>query len=437
MEHNFLSYHKEVPVTADYDVIVAGAGPAGWIAAVSAARTGLRTALVERLGFVGGTATAGLVAPLSGFFFQGRRVIGGISWEFVQRMVADGSALIEFPRGHISFHPEHYKIHAQQMLAESDVRLYTNTCLTDVIRKDKQITHLILHSKNGLEAISARCFIDATGDGDLCYLAGAPMMPPSNELQPVTLCFLLGGVDTSTDLLRDYIHHDGKEGRRSCNAQIRAFLSENLDPALVSQFGGPWFNTLVKGDHLAVNVTRACVDATDRDAFTQAEQQLRQDMFHIVELLRQHYPEFSRCEIVSSAVNAGIRETRHLNGLYTLTLQDVINGRAFDCPAAHCAHPMDIHAANSSEQTLLPLNREVYVPCQSMVTEAVTNLIAAGRCISAEREPYASLRVQGTLMSIGEAAGLMAALYCQTGQPMAELPWLELKAQIDIRGFVL
>lgn len=437
MTESCLSYQKEIPVTASYDVVVAGAGPAGWIAAISAARQGLRTALIERLGFVGGTATAGLVTPISGFYFQGHRVIGGISWEFVKRMEAAGAALIEFPRGHISFHPEYYKTCAQQMLQESGVSLYTNTCLSDVHMQGQQITHVILHSKSGTEALAARCFIDATGDGDLCHLAHAPMLGSDHELQPISLCFLLSGVDTSTDLLRDYIHHDGKEGRRSCNPQIRTFLNQQLQQGQISQFGGPWFNSLVRGDLLAVNVTRTCADACDRDAFATAEMQLRQDMFLITAALRSHYPEFAHCEIAASAVNAGIRETRHLKGLYTLTMEDMITGRIFDCPAAHCAHPIDIHAAGSSNQQLMPLTQDTFVPCQTMVTPAVDNLIAAGRCISAEREPYASLRVQGTLMSIGEAAGLMADLHCQTGRAMADLPWNELKAQIDARGFVL
>ena len=437
MTQSCISYQKEIPVIASYDVVVAGAGPAGWIAAISAARSGCRTALIERSGYLGGTATAGLVAPISGFYFQGRRVIGGISWEFIQRMEAAGAAQIELPRGHISFHPEYYKKIAQEMIAESGVRLYTNTWLADCILEDRRITHILVHSKNGLEAIEARCFIDATGDGDLCHLSQAPMQETGTELQPVSLCFILGDVDTSTDLLRDYIHHDGREGRRSCNPQIRQYLTSLMEAGQIPQFGGPWFNALIKGDHLAVNVTRACVDATDRDAFTAAEANLRQDMFAIIDALRDHYPEFAHCEIVSSAAGAGIRETRHLKGLTTLTMADINTGLRPTCPAAHLAHPMDIHSAKGAGQQLLSLTADSYVPCDTMITDQVDNLIAAGRCISAAREPYASLRVQGTLMSIGEAAGILAGLHCQTGLPMAALPQEELKARIDARDFVL
>jgi hypothetical protein len=183
-------------------------------------------------------------------------------------------------------------------------------------------------------------------------------------------------------------------------------------------------------------MTRACADATDRAAYTEAEITLRRDMFRLVELLRQKYLEFRQCEIVASGVNAGVRESRHIKGVRTMCLSDVTEGAVFDCPVAHCAHPMDIHAAKGAGQQLTQLKTDCYVPHEALVAKGFPNLIAAGRCISAEREPYASLRVQATCMSIGEATGLMADLICD-GAAADSLPVEKLKRSIAQRNFVL
>jgi hypothetical protein len=316
------------------------------------------------------------------------------------------------------------------------VELYTNSYLIDVEMNGDCVSRVIFASKNGTEALDADCFIDATGDGDLCHLSGVPMLESSGTVQPISLCFVLTGVDTDTELLRDCIHHDGKNGRRSCNQTIRDYLLSCAEQEPDLQFGGPWFNVLLKGDSLAVNMTRSCADATDRAAYTAAEIGLRKDMFRLVELLRQKYPEFRQCEIVASGVNAGVRESRHIKGVRTMCLSDVTEGAVFDCPVAHCAHPMDIHAAKGAGQQLTQLKTDCYVPHEALVAKGFQNLIAAGRCISAEREPYASLRVQATCMSIGEATGLMADLVCD-GAAADSLPVEKLKRSIAQRNFVL
>ena len=434
---NTLQLTKSIPVVGEYDVVVCGGGPSGFIAAISAARSGKRVALIERYGFLGGTATAGYVVPISGFYFKGNRVVGGIAWEFVQRLEKIGAALVELPKGHVSVNVEYYKLVAEEMVRESGVTLYTNSYLSDVVTENGHVTFVTIESKNGTEAIAGKIFIDATGDGDLLYRAGVPMLPKAEQLQPVSLCFVITGVETDTPLLRDCIHHDGKDGHSSCNEEIRKFLlsyAEN-DPTL--SFGGPWFNVLLKGESLAVNITRRSVDATDRAAYTETEGILRRDMFRVVEILREKYPEFKNCEIVASGINAGIRETRHIKGLHTMTLDDVLNGTRFACPVAHCAHPMDIHAAKGAGQKLTYLTENCFVPYESTVSGTHDNLIAAGRTISAEREPYASLRVQATLMSIGECAGVAASLALDRDLPVYALPLADLNARITERGCVL
>ena len=432
---NTIKLTKEINVIADYDTVVCGGGPAGWIAAVSSARAGKKTALIERYGFIGGTATAGYVVPISGFFFKERRVVGGIAWEFVEELEKIGAAMVEYPKGHVSVNPEYYKLIARRMLKDAGVDLYMNSYISDCIKCGNRVTHVVISNKNGFEAIGANCFIDATGDGDLFHMAGAQMLSKTNELQPMSMCFVITNVDTTTDLLKNCIHHDGKHGN-SLNKVIHEYLVKRGEIEDVPQFGGPWFNVLLKGNSLAVNITRAEADATDREAYAKAEEKLHSDMFRLIDLLKEGFAEFKNAEIVVSAINAGVRETRNIKGVYTLTNEDFAKALDYACPVAQCAHPMDIHKAKDDDQVLIYLDKNSYVPYETMISYDLDNVIAAGRCISAERDPYASLRVQATLMSIGECAGLAAALASDSDSKVYELDIAKLKSMIDQRGCV-
>ncbi|HIS85047.1 MAG TPA: FAD-dependent oxidoreductase [Candidatus Faecivicinus avistercoris] len=432
-----LTLKKDVPVAGDYDVVVCGGGPAGLMAAISAARAGQRTALIERMGFFGGTATAGFVVPISGFFHKGRRVVGGIAWELVSRLVRRGAAQVELPKGHISFHPEFYKLLAQEMVDESGVDAYTNAWVSGCRREGSALSHVVYESKSGTEAIAGRCFIDATGEADLCRMAQVPMLSQSAALQPLSLCFLLEGVDLSTDLLRNCIHHTGEGGRPSCNAVIRAYLDECVARGTLERFGGPWFNALVRGGVVAVNVTRRAGNAACRASMQEAERRLRQDMFAIVDLLRARFPEFQNCQIVCSGANAGARETARIRGLSVVTGDDMRSGRTYPCPVARCAHPMDLHRPDDSTQKLIPLERAAYVPHTALIPHGVENLIAAGRCVSCDAQAYASLRVQATCMAIGESAGVLAAQSCMQHAAVGNLDLDPVCEMLRARGIVL
>ena len=435
MDGKTLQLTRTVPVESGWDVIVIGGGAGGIGAAVSAARAGWKTLLVEADAFTGGTAAGGLVAPMSGMFFHGKRVVGGIAWELVQRMERLGAAQVELPKGHVSFHPEYLKLVSREMLRESGAEVRTGCMAVDCRCDGERLTHLIVQTKQGAAALEGRIFIDATGDGQVCAMAGVPMQAQERPMQPLSLCFLLEGVDVTTPLLRDSIHHDGKNGAPSVQQELHASLEECVAAGKLDTFGGPWFNTLVRGQTLAVNVTRAAANDASPEAMPKAEEALRRDMFTIVELLRARYPEFRSCQIVASGVRAGVRESRRICGMETVTGEDLLAGKIPACPVAHCAHPMDMHSPQSGGQMLVSLKQDAYVPHGALIPCNRSNLLTAGRCVSADQSAYASIRVQGTCMCLGQAAGVMTAQALRTRRDLRELPAETLREQM--RAFVL
>lgn len=410
MEHVLQT--RNVPVAGSYDVVVCGGGPGGWIAAVAAARMGARTALVERYGFVGGMATAGLVVPISVFTYNDRLVCGGIPWEFVQRMVKADGAEVEHPLGNVSHDPEIYKLIAQQMLLESGVDLYFHSYLTGCAQENGHTTHVLIDNKSGAQALAAKYVIDSTGDGDLCFMLGVPMQTNMLPLQPASLCFCLDGVDT--DAL-ELIHHE-KQGFNYHNVRIQTKLRELAQTQAVPQFGGPWFCSIHQPGRVMVNMTRMQVNMADATQATQAECRLREDVHALVALLKQHFREFETAHLISTASQVGVRETRHVKGVHVLTGEEYLNGCHFDDVIGRGAHPVDIHTAEDSTQQIVFLKDAAFIPYRSLIVEGFDNLLVAGRCFSADQVASASVRVQSSVMGLGQAAGCAAAQCAAAGK---------------------
>ena len=433
---NSINITKSIPVVGKYDVVVCGGGPSGWVAATAAARSGRRTALIERFGFLGGAQTACFVVPISGFFKNGERVVGGIAWEYVERLIADGAAQVEMPKGHVSVDTEYCKLESQRMVLEAGVDMYTNSYISGAVREGSRISAVYFENKNGTEALEGSYFVDATGDGDLCAAAGVPMIVPTSP-QPLSFCFELSGVDVTTPLLRDCIHHNGYGGKPSCNAVIHDYLDSLYREGKAPMFGGPWFNTLLNGDRLIVNVTRNPASVLDNRAYAKAECAMREDIFRIVEILREKFPEFRNCVISGTPANAGVREGRHLIGLHCLTGDEVLSAVNFPDSIARVSHPMDVHRITDTEQTLVQLAKAGYVPYRSLVSADCDNLTVGGRIFSADDMAHATARVQATAMAIGEAAGRAAALCAADGTPVQQLDTELLRRTLLENGAVL
>ncbi len=321
-------------------------------------------------------ANMGYVAPLSVFAFvdkekdplHGELVIGGIPWEFVQRLEQMGGAFIEWPKANVDFDIELYKLLTQRMVLEAGVDLYLHSSLIGCELAGNAIEKVFIENKNGLESLEAKRFIDTTGDGDLAWMAGVPMQDnPEGDLQPSSFCFVLSGVDTQSDLLKNCMYHNGLNGPSQCVPVREKLLQLKADGADIPDFGGPWFNNVLHEGSVAVNITRTAADSTDNRNFTDAECRLREEIFLFTDLLRKHFPEFKDCYVSSTAPQAGIRESRRIRGVHTVTGEEYVRAEHYPDSISRGAHPIDMHASKGSEQVRITLKQPAYVPYRALI----------------------------------------------------------------------
>lgn len=414
---------KDIPVIGKYDVVVCGGGPAGFIAAIAAARGGAKTALIERYGFLGGMATAGLVAPISVFNYNGRRVIGGIPWEFVERLIEIDGAREEKPLGNITFSPEKYKLIAQRMVLEAGVELYFHSYLTGCRKEGDSITHIIIENKNQSEAIAGKVFIDSTGDADLSALSGVPMQPLSKTVQPASLIFMMGGVDTGS---LPKIRHS-QQGVNYHDLDMRHILEEVAKKSELPLFGGPWYCGTLADGVVLINMTRLNADMANNREATKAELTLREHVHLFSEVLINNVPAFRNAFLLSTATQTGVRETRRIKGIYTLTGEDYINAVNFPDAISRGSHPVDIHASSTTEQRIEFLKNAGFIPYRSLIAPNFPNLIIAGRSFSSDEIASASVRVQASVMGLGQAAGVAAALSVKSATELSEIDITKLR----------
>ena len=413
---NTCQYQTVVPTKGQFDVIIVGGGPSGFCAAAAAAREGAKTALVERYASLGGMATAGLVAPISSFRMNGELINQGIPWEFVKNLETMGAAETDAPNGSVAFEPEAYKLTAQRMVLDAGVTPYLLTEFVDCIRQGNMLQGVVCKGIDGLFVLEGKQMVDCTGNAEAADAMGMPMLPApeDDELQPASLCFRLGGVNT--DQLPNIRFH--KPHTRYANQSVKELLNQLAETEDVPQFGGPWFLTSLLDGVVFVNMTRSPVHPSDTRLASRMECSLREDVFRLVALLKKHVEAFRNCYILQTAMQAGYRETRRIQGLHVLTGEELQSGAAFPDTIAQSAHPVDIHVAANNGQHVQFLEQAGNIPFRCCVAADFPNLSVAGRCISADRTAFASLRVQAPVMAIGAGVGKAAALCALQNLPI-------------------
>ncbi len=418
---------RSVPVSLQAEVAVIGGGPAGLCAAVAAAEEGADTLLIERYGFLGGMATAGLINPFMPYYTGGEQIIKGLFERVIDKLdEAGGWSHRQDEWAWDAFDPEIMKLVCQQMCEEVGVRLRLHTIVTAAMAGNGQVHRAILASKSGLEAVEADIFIDATGDGDLAAWAGAEHeqgRPEDGLCQPMSLMFRMAGVDEKRIPPRDEIN------RLYDEAKTRGEINNPRENVL-------FFYTTRRGE-IHFNTTRVVkLDGTDADDLTQAELEGRRQVAQMAAFLKAHVAGFEQAYLAATGVQIGVRESRRIMGEYVLTGEDVLRARKFPDGIARGCYPIDIHnpAGTGTVIKELPPGETYDIPYRCLCPREFDNLLVTGRPISADHQAHSSLRVMPIAAAIGEAAGVAAALAVQQHQPVNDIDVAQLRQRLTERG---
>ncbi len=417
---------RETPIAKETDVVVAGGGPAGLCAAVAAARLGAGTVLIERYGFLGGMATAGLVNPFMNYHLDGEPIIQGVFEDWVNGMRRREGYLDRAGRSDNVFDPEAAKLSAQELCSEAGVDVLFHGFVDNVLTENGGITALGIAGKQRLAA-TGQVYVDATGDGDVAALAGCAFELGREEdhlTQPMTLNFNMGGIDPDRA------------------PQAGAELQELYDQARsAGEVDCPRENVLffctVRPDEVHFNTTRVVMrNGTDPLDLSEAETEGRRQAEQFVNFLRKYAPGYENAYLLQTATQIGVRETRRIMGDYVLTKEDVLECRKFEDGICRARYVIDIHnpAGTGTVIMSLPEHEWYEIPYRCLLPVGFDNLLVSGRCISADHAAHSSLRVMPIAAAIGEAAGTAAAMSSQRGVRPRELPAADLRDQLASQG---
>jgi hypothetical protein len=418
---------KEIPVLDEVDVLVAGGGPAGIAAATAAARSGARTMLVERYGYLGGLATGGMVLFMDGLFDKhGEQCIDGVCWEAMERLRALGGLAEQTPtRLHVD--SELLKVVADELCVEAGATLRLHSWVVDALVEEERVTGAIVESKSGRQAILSRVCVDATGDGDIAAYAGAGYELHSMR---IGLNAKIGGVNL--EAFRGW-QEDSPEHARALRAEVRAIggcpMGANATPH--SDLGVYWVNVIglasmgEEPEHIRQGGTFAGeLSAVDVEDLTHAEVELRKRILVGLDYYRRHVPGYGNARLLSIASQLGVRDSRRVTGLHKLTQTEMEDGAQFE------------DAVGMTGATFASGNH-LQVPFRALVPEDVDGLVIGGRCISVDDGLIGPIRVIPPCMMTGQAAGTAAALCAREGVAPRELDVGLLRDQLAADGVLL
>ena len=458
MSDNSILYNPgNIPIYGSYDVVVCGGGPAGITAALAAKRSGLSVLLIEGQGQLGGMGVSGLVSHWLGGRTNDCKhwVVSGIFKEFSTEAAEGGFALLPSPEpgtgyspfgwgsdkggqltAGVPFDPFEMAYYLDQKLVGEGVEILFMTQVVDVIVDGDSISHIIMYSKSGLQAVQAPLFIDSTGDGDVAYKSGCETEIGRAEdrlMTPVTLQVHMDGIDQ--DVLTKYINETKSTRFLPEIEKMRAdgiwpFLYDRLITVQMTEKGTMMVNT--------PRITG--IDGTDGASVTAGMIQGRKEIYELRDVLRKHFPGFANANVRSVAPLLGIRETRRIRGDFQLMVEDLATGSDFEDTITFSAYGWDL--PDPKKPSYNPSRGErkrkiTPVPYRTLLPRPIKNLIVAGRSLSVERHVLGPLREQAVCMGMGEAAGIAAGLAKSADGGFATVDTDALRAELIRRGGVV
>ena len=431
METIRYQFDRDIPVVAQADVVVVGAGPGGVCAGVMAARQGADTLVVERYGCPGGMAVFGEVSPFM-FSHVGERALDRpvyIDWcrQMQQYRTADCRERFPFSEERAAgpVAKDEAMLAMEDLLLDAGARLLYHHTLADVIMEDGRIVAAVFLSKSGLCAVRGRVFVDSTGDGDLAALAGCSFEFGNAEgfCQPMTTCFKLSGVDTSRMPDRDAINalfdKAKQEGRIGCPRESVLWISS------------------LEADTIHFNTTRVVrMNAVKGADLSAAEIEGRRQVRQYIEFLRRDVPGFEQACLRSIAHHIGVRESRRIRGIAYQTREDFFTCAKYPDAIAKVAYVIDVHNPSGPGTTIhyIPQGEWYELRYGVIVPKKSRNLLMGCRAISLDHELHSSARVMPPVCSIGQAAGMAAAMCVENQTEPAALDGSEVRKRLAAAG---
>ncbi|MGI6380014.1 MAG: FAD-dependent oxidoreductase [Anaerolineae bacterium] len=437
-----VTYSKELPVRHQVDVFVAGGGPAGIAAALAAARQGASVLLIEGTGCFGGMGTVGMVPAFMQFADGVNFLAGGIGREVYDRLwEAKGASpddRYDDPLRHLSIHAETLKRVYDQMVVESGITYALMTQMVDVIAADGAVQAVVCAGKSGPYAVRARTYVDATGDGDLAAWAGAPYEKGDErgKMMAGTLCSLWANVDWTAV----------RAARQRGEDELPRAFADGVFSVPDRHLPGMWrVGQTLAGGNLGHTFG---VDGTDERSLTEALVYGRQLMTEYELFYRRYMTGYGEIELAATGALLGIRETRRIVGDYQLNLADFQARAVFPDEIGRYSYPVDIHASDPSAEAFdklmeglhsfrLGIGESYGIPYRTLTPKGLSNVLVAGRCISADRPLQGSVRVMPGCYITGQAAGVAAALASSMDQDVHEIEVSEVQGRLKELGAYL
>ena len=433
-----------------YDVIVIGGGTAGSLAAIASGRMGMKTLLIESNGYVGGTATGGIVSPMMSNHKDD--YISNLNNEIIRKLSETGDGFGNW------FNPEVLKYVLEQMIVKAAVKIRYYSSAFQIIKEKKIIRSILVQSKNGVEEFQGKIFIDCTGDADIAKLS-CVKIARGNEKglnQPISLRFIMSNINVCE--FSKYVQGLGQKHELDVNEfstahtvdgdfPLKPIFEEAVKSGQLQEEDARYFQCFSipgRSHDLSFNCPEIFkqLDGSNVEDLTKAQIIGKEKIFRYVNFLKT-LPGFDASYLSLISPMVGVRESTRIQGRYILTGVDILTYKKFDNRILSSNYPVDIHNLSNEEENYIEKLRkkadtkEAYydIPWDIMLCNEIDNLIVAGRCVSTDFIAQSAIRIQNICRGMGEAAAYMAYMSIIKNQEVLEVDNLSFQTLLKQKGF--